>query len=175
MGVSPIACRAPGSEHSFILGMVPSVAARGKIYKARRRSERIPKDWALDAEGRQTDDPSAAVQGVMLLMGGSKDSALDIMMDVCSGVLSGPAFAGHVANPYDPSRPADVGHFLVAIKPDLFMSLDELRREYGVSLSTCPRLGEDDWNRSHLHTRRVEPKKRGRDPGSPMLKQRSKR
>lgn len=48
-------------------------------------------------------------------------------MDVFSGVLSGSAFAGNVTNPYDPSKPADVGHFLVAIKPDLFMSLDDFR------------------------------------------------
>ncbi|KAK5200883.1 hypothetical protein LTR16_004560, partial [Cryomyces antarcticus] len=37
------------------------------------------------------------------------------------------AFAGHVTNPYDPSRPADVGLFLVAIKPDLFMDLEEFK------------------------------------------------
>ncbi|KAG9673153.1 Malate/L-lactate dehydrogenase, partial [Aureobasidium melanogenum] len=132
MGVSPIACGAPGSDRPFILDMAPSVAARGKIYKAKRRGEKIPKDWALDAEGRQTDDPAAALEGVMLPMGGPKGSALAIMMDVFSGVLSGSAFAGHVTNPYDPSRPADVGHFLIAIKPDLFMSMEEFkeRMEY---------------------------------------------
>lgn len=48
-------------------------------------------------------------------------------MDVFSGVLSGSAFAGNVTNPYDPSRPADVGHFIIAIKPDLFMSLEDFR------------------------------------------------
>lgn len=48
-------------------------------------------------------------------------------MDVFSGVLSGSAFAGNVTNPYDPSRAADVGHFLIAIKPDLFMSLEDFR------------------------------------------------
>lgn len=127
MGVSPIACGAPGEEHPFILDMAPSVAARGKIYKAKRRGEKIPLDWALDAQGRQTDDPAAALEGVMLPMGGPKGSALSVMMDVFSGVLSGSAFAGHVTNPYDPSKPADVGHFLIAIKPDLFMSLDEFR------------------------------------------------
>ncbi|KAF9769740.1 hypothetical protein IL306_012831 [Fusarium sp. DS 682] len=129
MGVSPIACGAPGKGpmENFILDMAPSVAARGKIYKAKRRGEKIPLDWALDAEGRPTDDPEAALGGVMLPMGGPKGSALSIMMDVFSGVLSGSAFAGHVTGPYDPSKPADVGHFLVAIKPDLFMSLDEFR------------------------------------------------
>lgn len=128
MGVSPLACGAPGKDSSnFILDMAPSVAARGKIYKAKRRGEKIPMDWALDAEGRPTDDPAAALGGVMLPMGGPKGSALSIMMDVFSGVLSGSAFAGHVTGPYDPSKPADVGHFLVAIKPDLFMSLEDFR------------------------------------------------
>lgn len=129
MGVSPIACGAPAGESTppFILDMAPSVAARGKIYKAKRRAEKIPLEWALDAEGRPTDDPAAALDGVMLPMGGPKGSALSIMMDVFSGALSGSAFAGHVTNPYDPSKPADVGHFLVAIKPDLFMGLDEFK------------------------------------------------
>jgi LDH2 family malate/lactate/ureidoglycolate dehydrogenase len=128
MGVSPIACGAPGGkELPFILDMAPSVAARGKIYKALRRSEKIPPDWALDSEGRPTDDPAKALEGVMLPMGGPKGSALSMMMDVFSGVLSGSAFAGHVTNPYDPSQAADVGHFLVAIKPDLFVSSDEFR------------------------------------------------
>lgn len=127
MGVSPLACGAPGEDKPFILDMAPSVAARGKIYKAKRRGEKIPLDWALDKDGRPTDDPTAALEGVMLPMGGPKGSALAIMMDVFSGVLSGSAYAGQVAGPYDPSRRGDVGHFLVAIKPDLFMSLEEFR------------------------------------------------
>lgn len=130
LGVSPIACGAPGGgdgSPDFVLDMAPSVAARGKIYKAQRRGERIPPGWALDAQGKPTEDPTEALAGVMLPMGGPKGSALSIMMDLFAGVLSGSAFAGDVINPYDPSRPADVGHFLVAIKPDLFMSADDFR------------------------------------------------
>lgn len=128
LGVSPIACGAPaGKTPPFILDMAPSIAARGKIYKALRRGEKIPRDWALDAEGKETEDPAEALKGVMLPMGGPKGSALAIMMDVFSGVLSGSAYAGHVTNPYDPSRPADVGHFVVAIKPDLFMDMEEFK------------------------------------------------
>ncbi|KAF2107229.1 Malate/L-lactate dehydrogenase [Lophiotrema nucula] len=129
LGVSPIACGAPGpkgEDKDFILDMAPSIAARGKIYKALRRGESIPTGWALDKEGRETTDPAAALNGgVMLPMGGPKGSALAIMMDVFSGILSGSAFAGGVTNPYDPSKPADVGHFLVAIRPDLFLGADE--------------------------------------------------
>ncbi|PSR85888.1 malate/L-lactate dehydrogenase [Coniella lustricola] len=126
LGVSPIACGAPGQPMPFILDMAPSVAARGKIYKALRRGESIPDDWALDKDGNRTTDPAEALDGgVMLPMGGPKGSALSIMMDVFSGVLSGAAYAGHVAGPYDPSRPADVGHFMVVLKPDLFISKED--------------------------------------------------
>ncbi|KAG9243608.1 putative malate/L-lactate dehydrogenase [Calycina marina] len=128
MGVSPIACGAPGNDgKDFILDMAPSIAARGKIFKAKRRGESIPEDWALDKDGNKTTDPAAALEGVMLPMGGPKGSALSVMMDVFSGVLSGSAFAGHVTNPYDTSKPADVGHFLVAIRPDLFISAEKFR------------------------------------------------
>lgn len=128
VGVSPLACGAPAGETKpFILDMAPSIAARGKIYKAKRRGEKIPDDWALDADGMPTTDPAKALEGVMLPMGGPKGSALAIMMDVFSGVLSGSAFAGHVTGPYDPSKPSDVGHFLLVIKPDLFLSLEEFK------------------------------------------------
>ncbi|KAF2466484.1 malate/L-lactate dehydrogenase-like protein [Lindgomyces ingoldianus] len=154
MGVSPIACGAPaGKGRPFIVDMAPSVAARGKIHKALRRGEKIPKDWALDKEGKQTDDPAKALEGVMLPIGGPKGSALAIMMarnscqDVFAGVLSGSAFAGHVTNPYDPSKPADVGHFLVALKPDLFMSLEEFKQRmdylYGRVIGSDRMAGTD--------------------------------
>lgn len=134
MGVSPLACGAPGGTDGrpFIIDMAPSIAARGKVYKAQRRGEKIPLDWALDKDGKPTDDPARALEGVMLPMGGPKGSALSIMMDVFSGVLSGSAYAGHVGGPYDFSKPADVGHFIVAIKPDLFLSLEDFksRMEY---------------------------------------------
>lgn len=129
LGVSPVACGAPGEPIPFILDMAPSVAARGKIYKALRRGESIPGDWALDAEGNRTTDPAKALDGgVMLPIGGPKGSAWAIMMDVFSGVFSGSAFAGHVAGPYDPSRPGDVGHFIIAMKPDLFVSAEDFEK-----------------------------------------------
>lgn len=83
LGVSPLACGAPGEPIPFLLDMAPSVAARGKIYKALRRGESIPAEWALDAEGNRTTDPRAALEGgTMLPMGGPKGSALAIMMYV---------------------------------------------------------------------------------------------
>lgn len=62
-------------------------------------------------------------------------------------MLSGSAFAGGVTNPYDPSKPADAGHFLVAIKPDLFMSVEDFRARmqvlYDVVRGSQPMSGVD--------------------------------
>lgn len=129
LGCSPIACGAPsGKAPAFILDFAPSVVARGKIHKALRRGEKIPEGWALDNEGKDTTDPAAALDGgTMLPMGGFKGVGLAVMMDAFSGVLSGSAFAGGVTGPYDTRKEADVGHFFVVVKPDLFMGLDEFK------------------------------------------------
>ncbi|KAI4759186.1 hypothetical protein E4T52_08567 [Aureobasidium sp. EXF-3400] len=102
---------------------------RAARYRAKRRGENIPKDWAPDSDGRQTNDPSRALEGVKLPMGGPEGSALAVMMNVFSAVLSGPGFAGHVTNPYDPSRPAK---FLSSDQTRLIHKHDEFkeRMEY---------------------------------------------
>jgi LDH2 family malate/lactate/ureidoglycolate dehydrogenase len=108
--------------------MAPSVAARGKIRKALRLGQSIPSDYALDAEGRPTTDPARALEGVVLPMGGPKGSGLSMLMDILSGVISGAAFAGDVEDQYKNfERPQNVGHFFFAMKPDLFVSIDEYR------------------------------------------------
>lgn len=125
LGTSPFAAGAPGGAlPPFVLDMAPAVAARGKIRLAAKRGERIPEGWALDKHGKATTDPVAAMDdGVVLPMGGPKGSALSMMMDIFGGVFTGSAFAGDVTNhTTEYTKPQDVGHFMLAIKPDLFMS-----------------------------------------------------
>jgi LDH2 family malate/lactate/ureidoglycolate dehydrogenase len=129
LGTSPFAAGAPGGRNGpFILDMAPSVAARGKIRKALRLGQQIPLDYALDGEGRPTTDPARALEGVVLPMAGPKGSGLSMLMDILGGVISGAAYAGDVGDQYkDYERPQNVGHFFLAMKPDLFMPLDEYR------------------------------------------------
>ena len=59
-------------------------------------------------------------------IGGPKGSALAMLMDVMGGVISGAAFGGDVRNHFeDYDKPQNVGHFIMAMKPDLFVSRDE--------------------------------------------------
>src|SRR6202158_2863425 len=117
LGTSPFAAAAPaGNEVPFDLDMSPAVAARGKIRRAARRGEAIPLGYALDAQGRPTTDPNAALEGgVMQPIGGPKGSGLSMLMDVLCGVITGAGCAGDVGNQFlDFERPQDVGHFLLA-------------------------------------------------------------
>ena len=129
LGTSPFAAGAPGGrEGPFVLDMSPAVAARGKIRRAERRGERIPEGYALDAEGRPTTDPVKALQGVVLPIGGPKGSGLAMLMDIFRGVISGAAFGGDVGDQYKRyDAPQDVGHFFLAMRPDLFISADDYR------------------------------------------------
>ena len=65
-------------------------------------------------------------------IGGPKGSALAMLMDVMGGVISGAAFGGDVRNHFEEyDKPQNVGHFIMAMKPDLFVSRDEYLEAHG--------------------------------------------
>ena len=130
LGTNPFAAGAPaGAQPAFLLDMSPAVAARGKIRRAARRGETIPLGYALDAQGKATTDPNAALDGgVVLPIGGPKGSGISMLMDILGGVISGAGCAGDVRSQFlDYDQPQDVGHFFLAMKPDLFIGLDDYR------------------------------------------------
>jgi LDH2 family malate/lactate/ureidoglycolate dehydrogenase len=129
LGTSPLAFGAPGGKLGpVVLDMSPAVAARGKIRRAERRGESIPLGWALDAQGRPTADPTAALAGVVLPIGEHKGSGLSLFMEIFAGVMAGAAFGGEVGNQYETmDRPQDVGHFFLAMRPDLFVGMADYR------------------------------------------------
>ncbi len=125
LGASPFAAASPGGALGpYLLDMACTVTARGKLKYAAQRGETIAPGLALDAEGRPTTDGEKAFHGVILPFGGLKGAALSMLMEILSGVFTGAAFAGDVKNPHtDLSGAQNVGHFFMAIKPDLFMPL----------------------------------------------------
>lgn len=99
-----------------------TVIARGKIRLAAMKGDPIAEGLALDVDGNPTTDAAKAFEGVCLPFGGVKGSVLATLMDLMSGVN----FGGDVKSLYfDHSEPQNVGHLFFAIKPDLFLSLDD--------------------------------------------------
>jgi LDH2 family malate/lactate/ureidoglycolate dehydrogenase len=125
LGTNPFAAGAPtGGMPAFILDMACSIIARGKLKFAAQRGESIPEGLALDKNGCPTTDGHQAFEGVVLPFGGVKGAGLSMLMDVLSGVLTGAAFGGEARNPFTGLEgPQGTGHFFIALKADLFMSL----------------------------------------------------
>jgi LDH2 family malate/lactate/ureidoglycolate dehydrogenase len=91
VGLNPISWAAPtGKGFSYNLDMAPSLVAGSKVQMAQARGEKIPLDWALDAEGNPTDDPELAFkEGTLAPIGGPKGVGLGIAADILCAVLSG--------------------------------------------------------------------------------------
>jgi LDH2 family malate/lactate/ureidoglycolate dehydrogenase len=126
VGTNPWSVAAPAGRHPpFMMDMANTGVARGKIYLARQRRERIPEGWAIDAEGRPTTDPQAAIDGIILPMAAHKGYAIAVAMDMLAGVLSGSAFLSAVHSPYETAKVSGAGHFIVAMKIEAFQPLAE--------------------------------------------------
>lgn len=90
LGTNPLAFGWPrAGRPPYVFDFATSVAARGEIELHRRAGKPLPEGWALDADGRPTTDPEAALEGAMLSFGGHKGSALGTMIELLAGILLG--------------------------------------------------------------------------------------
>ncbi|QQK75362.1 Ldh family oxidoreductase [Salicibibacter cibarius] len=127
LGANPFAAAVPsGNESSYVLDMAMTVIARGKIRLAATNDEPIAEGLALNKDGAPTTDANEAFEGVCLPFGEAKGSALAMLVELLSGVLTGANYGGDVKSLYfDHSEPQNAGHLFIAIRPDLFMAKTE--------------------------------------------------
>jgi LDH2 family malate/lactate/ureidoglycolate dehydrogenase len=105
----------PGAE-PVMLDMAISVVARAKIRNAAQAGQKIPDTWATDRDGQPTTDPKAALDGLLLPIGGHKGYGLALIVDLFAGLLSGAAYLTHVKSWLDaPDQPQNLGHFFLLI------------------------------------------------------------
>lgn len=116
-GTNPICIGFPvrKGKAPIILDMAASEAARGKIRLAQKNEEKIPFGWALDEDGRPTNDPAEALAGTMVPIGGYKGYGIALAVDILCGLLTGSAFGGEIKPLNDPDAPSRQGHVMMAI------------------------------------------------------------
>lgn len=121
MGTNPIAFAAPvDGTQPLVVDLALSKVARGKIVTARRDGKTIPDDWALDADGKPTDDPDAALAGSMLPIGDAKGAALVMMVELLSAALTGSNFGYEASSFFDgDGSPPHIGHTFVVFRPEM--------------------------------------------------------
>lgn len=126
-GTNPLCYAYPGDEDHdpILLDMATTIAARGKIRLAAKNGEKIPMDWAIGPDGQPTDDPSVALKGSLLPIGGYKGYGLSMFVDIFAGMLTGSHFAGEVKNLSKMDEDSGNGHLFVVIDLDKFMTVEE--------------------------------------------------
>ncbi|QLG61061.1 Ldh family oxidoreductase [Halorarum salinum] len=128
-GTNPLAFSIPTNRHfSITLDMATSVVAKGKIHVAEEEGEQIPERWAMDDQGNPVTDPADV--HALRPVGGPKGYGLGLLVDVCSGVLSGMGVSPDVDSLYDDySNPQGVGHWVGAIDPSFYRELPTFKAE----------------------------------------------
>jgi LDH2 family malate/lactate/ureidoglycolate dehydrogenase len=114
-----------GGRPPVIVDVSGGVVLSGALETALEAGERIPHGWALDADGKPTNDPASAIAGSMLPFGDAKGAALLLSMELIGSVLTGAAYSRHVP-PLDAlGQPQLLGQLFLAMSVERFMPLEQ--------------------------------------------------
>jgi len=120
LGTNPIAFAFPADDAPLIVDFSSAAIMWGDVLYHQQTGRPLPEGKAVDAEGRPTVDPAAALAGAFLSWGGPRGSALSVIVQAL-GILGGS----------DPivSESGKWGYFFMAIDPELLMPLGDFKRK----------------------------------------------
>ena len=127
VGTNPWGLAAPtGGDYPVVLDIALTTAGKGMMRWYEREGRKMPLDWALTPDGRETDEPTAAMAGALLGIGEYKGYGLSLFSDVLTGVLSGGGFG---LAPYQNRSIAklDVTHTFIAINIGFFLPVEAFK------------------------------------------------
>jgi LDH2 family malate/lactate/ureidoglycolate dehydrogenase len=135
LGTDPWSFAAPtGDGRPFLLDMATTTVAAGRIRNKANEGLPTPPGWVLNKEGLPSTDPLEAREkgGFLTSLGGSPENSsykgygLAAMVNILASCLSG---ATLITDPEHTKKPQgmDIGHFFLAINPNLFRDKDEFQ------------------------------------------------
>lgn len=134
---NPIAAAWPTGGEPVILDFSASITTNALTKRLQTAGKKFPGTWALDAEGRATDDPAALFTdppGTLLPAGGTdhghKGFALALLVEALTSALAGHGRA-------DPSEGWGASVFLQVFNPACFGGVEAFRREAGHLAAAC--------------------------------------
>lgn len=156
-GTSPLSLSAPNPRGDpFLLDMATSAIPWNKVLRSRTEGLELPEGTAVDASGAFTTDAHRAV--ALAPVGGPqfgyKGAGLAGMAEVLGGILSGMRLSAE----QDGLALGDtrLGHFVMAIDPTLFMTLEAFGERMEAYLEVFRRepgthaAGGPEWERRRL-------------------------
>lgn len=141
---NPLAFGAPVADGPpLIVDQSSSATAFVNVRAAAEAGGDIPAGWALDAEGRPTTDPHAAMKGALLAFGGARGANVALMVEVLAAGVGGARWSLDAPSFAAGSETPGTGMTVIAIAPNLIdpdfetrlaAQLERLSGEYGVHI-----------------------------------------
>jgi LDH2 family malate/lactate/ureidoglycolate dehydrogenase len=144
-GTNPIAVAIPaGGRPPFVLDMATTGVTFGRLEVSERKGKSLKPGWAVDAEGRDTLDPTIAMtKGALLPLGGygtenggHKGYGLGALVEILCGVLSGGMFGTALGLDERGLHGGTVGHFFGAFRIDALRDAGGFARDLARELRT---------------------------------------
>ncbi len=175
VGNNPLAVAVPaGTRPPVIFDMACSQVARGNLILASKLKKPIPPTWALDEEGRPTEDPDTGLRGSLMPVGGHKGAGLALVVAILGGLLAGSPFGTGCGDIFDMTRPQRLGHLVMALDITAFGPASEFLQAMDgmiADLKNTPRAEgvEDIWMPGEMERRRREERLRDGLPVSRVV------
>jgi LDH2 family malate/lactate/ureidoglycolate dehydrogenase len=116
LSINPVGVYIPaGNERPVLIDTGFGAAARGKIQMSLEKGLPLPEGWAFDADGHPTVDAGAALEGLIVPIGGHKGASLALLMGVLSALLSGGAYGSELGSIEAGATPGQDAHFALAL------------------------------------------------------------
>ena len=141
LGTNPYAAAVPaGDALPVVIDMGITVAAAGKVRVRANLNQKLPPGWARERHGRPTEDAyEAMAHGFLNWMGDHKGSALAILANILSGVLTGGAYLASDYQHFDRAEYGSYrfvqGHSIIVIDIASFMVPSEFKARMDAMIS----------------------------------------
>lgn len=128
LGTNPICVAVPAGRHDpIVFDAATSEAAFNKLFFAATENRKVPKGWAMDENGDDTENPEEGMNGALYPFGGYKGYGLAVMVNILTGLLSGASLAydenGNMQENID-----NVGYNFAAIDISKFQDVDKFKQ-----------------------------------------------
>ncbi|MGU7778614.1 Ldh family oxidoreductase [Burkholderia sp. PU8-34] len=136
-GTNPVAIGVPASPSPFVLDMATSLVSMGQIHDFAHRGLPLEPGWALDENGDETTDASAAKRGAIAPFGAAKGYALGLAFEVVVASLTASALGRDVRGTLDSDSVCNKGDVFIVIEP-ASGTVAETISEYLNAIRACP-------------------------------------
>lgn len=148
LGTNPVSIAIPAKTmQPLVLDFATSAVARGKVALAKKKGEKVPEGWGLDAYGHPTTDPSKILEGgSMLPMAGAKGYGIALIVEIFASCLSGALNGQTMGSFYDFNKVQNSGFAFGAIDISKLTDVEDFKNSVDALFSDMKNASRIDKN-----------------------------